>query len=378
MRLENLTIRDFRNYHRAELVFSPRVNLIIGRNAQGKTNLLEAAYMLAIGKSFRASSDKDLPRYGSDAFRLAGRFISGGGVRLDIEYLFGPEGKVIRQNGVPLRRAQDLFGQVKVVLFSPDDLQLLKGGPEQRRSYLDLYLAQTDQRYRYAIYNYHRLLAQRNEGLRRVRDGLADREELAAWNETFVQRAQEVISRRIEALTVLAPLISSYHRKISDGSEEVELAYLLGGRTAAHGGMDLQEHLRRDLKEREREEIARGLSVVGPHRDDLSLTFLSGHNLRLFASQGQQRTAALAMKLAAVDFLSGSSGESPLVLLDDVMSELDTARQEALLRFLTDANQTMITSTNAENFGGFSRNCKSFLIEAGNLAEIRESPPTRN
>ena len=370
MRLERLMLRDFRNYERAEVVFSPQVNVLYGHNAQGKTNLLEAVYLLAIGKSFRTNNDRELARHGTDAFKVSGDFLGAGGVKLFVEYSSTMEGKSVRSNGVPLRRATELFGQVYVVLFSPDDLQLLKGGPEHRRAYLDLYLAQTNPPYRHALLSYHRLLAQRNEGLRRLRDGLAGRDELAVWNETLVAKATELARRRIGALEALGPLVSSYHQRLSGGSEQVGLVYLLGGRSPATIQTDLAAHFRTQLAAREREEIARGLTIVGPHRDDLGIGFAAGYDLRSFGSQGQQRTAALAMKLAAVDFLAATTGESPLVLLDDVLSEFDDARKQALLQLLVQAYQTVITATSDKVFGEALRSFKAFRVDRGRLTEM--------
>jgi len=367
--LETLSLRNFRNYEEARVEFSPRVNVFLGRNAQGKTNLLEAVHLLAIGRSFRPAGERELTRHGCDAFRVVGEFVSENGVMSSVEYIAGAEGKSIRQNGVALRRAQDLFGRVNVVLFSPDDLQLLKGGPEYRRAYLDLYLAQTEPKFRHAFHAYHRLLAQRNEGLRRLRDGLATREEFSVWNETFLSRAAEVVAWRLEAVADLAPLISSYHRRLSGGSEEITLSYLLGGRTPASAARDLEAFMRQESIRREREEIARGLTLVGPHRDDLAIGFAFGYDLRCFASQGQQRTAALAMKLAAVDYLAGRTGEPPIVLLDDVLSEFDDGRKRALLHALTETAQTLITSTGGREFGEVLPSFRAFRVESGKVQE---------
>ncbi len=368
MRLERLVLRDFRNFERVEVSFSASVNAFVGANAQGKTNLIEAIYLLAIGRSFRTNDELELVRHGVEDFKVTGDFLGAAGERSTVEFAAGTHGRSVKQNGVPLRRAQDLFGRVRVVLFSPDDLQLLKGGPEYRRSYLDLYLAQTNPQYRYALYNYHRLLAQRNEALRRIRNGLADGDELAVWNETLVKRACEVAGKRISALAVLGPLVTHYHRRLSAGDEEILLLYRIAGRTEASIGTDLAEYFRQELACREREEIGRGLTLVGPHRDDVAIGFSSGHELRSFGSQGQQRTAALAMKLAAVDFLRTNTGENPIILLDDVLSEFDDARKGALLRLIVEANQTMVTATHCREFGEVPR-FRMFRVEQGRLAE---------
>lgn len=368
MRLERLVLRDFRNYEQAEVILSPSLNVFNGQNAQGKTNLIEAVYLLAIGRSFRTGDDQELARHGADAFRVAGDFCSADGVKIHVEYNAGGKGRDIRQNGVPLRRAHDLFGQVRVVLFSPDDLQLIKGGPEQRRAYLDLYLAQTNPQHRYALYNLHRLLSQRNEALRRIRDRLAGHEELAVWNETLIKRAVEVAGKRIAALSVLGPLVSGYHQRLSGKREEITLGYNLGGHMAVAPETDLPAYYREELMRREKEEINRGLTLVGPQRDDIQIGFSTGYELRSFGSQGQQRTAALSMKLAAVDFLRARTGENPIVLLDDVLSEFDDTRKRALLDLLIENVQTLITTANRGEFVAVS-GCRAFLVERGRVRE---------
>ncbi|MCL6561325.1 MAG: DNA replication/repair protein RecF [Firmicutes bacterium] len=367
MYLENLFIRNFRNYKEIKIEFSPQIKILIGKNAQGKTNLLEAIYLLAFGRSFRSPNEHDLIRYGCDGFRVEGNFLSKNGVRSTLEYVFGPAGKSVRQNGVALKRAQDLFGRVNVVLFSPDDLQLLKGGPEHRRSYLDLYLAQTEVRFRQAFYAYQRALFQRNEVLRRIREGEAGREELSVWNETFLTRAREVISWRLRAMHDLVPLIASYHSRLAGGKEEIALSYMFGGKIPVTGEREAEELLGRELARQEKEEILRGLTLCGPHRDDIAIGFLSGHALRSFASQGQQRTATLAMKLAAVDYLTARIGEPPIVLLDDVLSEFDERRKMALFRTLVETVQTLITSTEKRDFGEVLSAARLFRVEAGRV-----------
>ncbi|MGQ9778985.1 MAG: DNA replication/repair protein RecF [Bacillota bacterium] len=371
MYLENLLIRNFRNYQEIKIEFSPYINILIGQNAQGKTNLLEAIYLLAFGRSFRSPNEQDLIRYGCDGFRVEGVFSSQNGVKSTLEYVFGPTGKSVRQNGVALKRAQDLFGRVNVVLFSPDDLQLLKGGPEHRRTYLDLYLAQTEVRFRQAFHAYQRALFQRNEVLRRIREGEAGREELFVWNETFLARAREVISWRLRAMQDLAPLIASYHSRLAGGKEEIVLSYMFGGKIPVAGEREAEDLLSRELVKNEKEEIIRGLTLCGPHRDDIAIGFLAGRALRSFASQGQQRTAALAMKLAAVDYLTARVGEPPIVLLDDVLSEFDEERKTALFRTLLATVQTLITSTEKKDFGGVLSAARLFRVKAGRVEEER-------
>ncbi|NLG84836.1 MAG: DNA replication/repair protein RecF [Firmicutes bacterium] len=372
MQLEKLLIRNFRNYRETKIEFSPYINLLIGQNAQGKTNLLEAIYLLAFGRSFRSNNEQDLIRYGCDGFRVEGVFSSRNGVKSTLEYAFGPAGKAILQNGVALKRAQDLFGRVNVVLFSPDDLQLLKGGPEHRRTYLDLYLAQTEPRFRRAFHSYQRALFQRNELLRRIREKETDREELLVWNETFLARALEVIGWRLQAMRDLAPSIVSYHARLAGGKEEIALSYMFGGKVPLAEEAQAAELLGRELVSREKEEIIRGLTLTGPHRDDIAIGFRAGRALRSFASQGQQRTAALAMKLAAVDYLTDRLGEPPIVLLDDVLSEFDEERKMALFRTLLTTVQTLITSTEKKDFGGVLAAARLFLVEDGQIEEERQ------
>lgn len=368
MRLDTLCLREFRNYRQEEISFAPGVNIFLGRNAQGKTNLLEAVYLLAVGKSFRPAADLEMIRHGSASFKIAGVFRGADGAELVTEYFVSAGEKVIRQNGMPLKRAWDIFGRVGVVLFSPDDLQLLKGGPEYRRAYLDLYLGQTNPQYRHDLYAYQRTMAQRNQVLRRIRDGLAGRGELQVWNESLLDRAIGLIGGRLRALSALAPLATGYHRRLAGGTEQIELIYRLGGRDPVTEEIDLRSRLARELAAREAEEIGRGVTVAGPHRDDLSIRFVTGHDLRSFGSQGQQRTAALAMKLAALDFLRTTGDGQPILLLDDVLSELDDERRRALLSLLAGAGQTLITSADAEEFGPLAREAERYRVDEGRVS----------
>ena len=367
MRLDCMALYDFRNYEHAEVELSPVINVFFGRNAQGKTNLLEAIYLMAIGRSFRTANEREIARYGKDSFRLGGRFLGADGLLLSIEYLYCAEGKSVRANGIILRRANDIFGRVRVVLFSPDDLLLLKGGPEHRRAYIDLYLAQVRPAYRYTLLNLQRLLTQRNEILKRIRDGFADRDQLAVWNETLSRLASEVVKKRLEALATLGPMITKHHHALSAGNEEILLRYRLGGDEVASLHLDLMEYYREQLAKKEREEIARGLTLIGPQRDEIEIGFSSGHGLRTFGSQGQQRTAALAMKLAAVDYLQVNTGEYPILLLDDVLSEFDEVRQSMLLGILLGRSQTIITATGGRDAFARIPSFRSFHVEAGRI-----------
>ncbi|MGE5598562.1 MAG: DNA replication/repair protein RecF [Bacteroidota bacterium] len=367
MRLERLVLRDFRNYEHAEVFFTPTVNVFVGRNAQGKTNLLEAIYLIAMGRSFRASGEDELIRHEKENFHLNGDFLGDQDQRLVIEYGAGSQGRLVRLNGVPLRRAQELFGRVRVVLFSPDDLQMVKGGPEFRRAFLDLQIAQSSPAYRFVLYHYQRLLRQRNEALRRVGEGRTGAAELNVWDEGLIKRGMELTKRRIDALRTLGPLISSYHQRLANGEETIVLRYKLGGRIPAEPGLDIEVYLREEIARRRAEEISRGLTLVGPHRDDIELGFPSGHGVRTFGSQGQQRTAALAMKMAAVDFLRDATAENPIILLDDVLSEFDRTRQRALLDLAMEGSQTIITAAD-EHAVRLHRPHQVFLVEGGKIA----------
>ena len=350
MQITELTLRSYRSYETLHLAFDPGVQIFLGANAQGKTNIIEALYYAAFGRSHRTSSDAELIRVGADGARIALSFrrhdVPGAlsftfarGARRRIEYA----GESLRQ--------RDLVGILPMVLFSPEDLFLVKGAPALRRRYLDAELSQASPAYYGELLRYTRILKQRNAVLKDIRERLAAPDDLLPWDAQLAKSAAYIVTRRTSAVAQLGALSARVQAVLAAG-EELALAYEIAGAGAedfAEDDMTESLHLwyNKMLCEGRARDIARAATGVGPHLDDLVLR-VGGMSLRSYGSQGQQRTGALALKLAELFYLQENVGEAPILLLDDVMSELDADRRRALLDFIRHENiQTFITATDA-------------------------------
>jgi DNA replication and repair protein RecF len=363
--LEKIKLRNFRNYCSAEVVLSPRINVLYGKNGQGKTNFLEAVSFLTLGSSFRTKRDEELPKHEENGFYLKGEFLD------DEESLILEVGTdlnriLVKINGVVYKSKRSLFGRVRTVIFTPEDLQLIKGGPEKRREYLDLYLAQVYPEYRQHYRDYYRALYQRNSLLKRFREGVRDFRELEIWTEQMIAEGSWVIYLRLKAIEEISPWVNRYHQLMSQEQESLSIYYKLAGeRVPLLPVSTVQEKLSTALRRLKNEEILRGYALAGPHRDDLDLHLNQAWEMRVYGSQGQQRTAALAMKLAMVDLIKKTHGVPPLLLLDDVFSEFDNNRKKELLSVLTEGTQTIISTAEERDFSSFRAELKSFRVENG-------------
>ena len=363
MIIESLELKNYRNYRELSLSFDPGTNLLYGDNAQGKTNILEALYYCASAKSHRGSKDKEIIRFGEEEAHvkllLRKRDVP---YRIDM-HLKMNSAKGIAVNGLPIRRASELFGILNVVLFSPEDLNIIKNGPADRRRFMDLELCQLDRSYVHALVSYNRALVQRNRLLKDISFQPELRETLDLWDAQLVNYGSQLIRARREFLTRLNPVIGPIHSGLTGGKEEISVIY--------DSNTDEQEFGSSLTRARE-SDLRQKITSVGPHRDDIGFFVkrtdagdasaavprdLRGMDLRRFGSQGQQRTAALSLKLSEIGLMEQATGESPVLLLDDVLSELDTDRQKQLLKTISRI-QTVITSTGMENLLG-----KDFRID---------------
>lgn len=370
MFLTNLELKNFRNFYSLNLHLSHQVNIFFGQNAQGKTNLLEAIALLCLGKSFRTKKETELIRWGDEACYLRGKFLIGEIPTL-IELGIGINEKKVKINGQVTKNSA-VFGQVPVVIFAPDDLQLIKGGPQNRRDFLDLYLAQVEPHYRFIYYNYYKVLQQRNK---LFKEGHKSHTESEVWDEQLVEKGAKVIKYRLMFVKNVSPFISSAQEEISGKCEELTIQYLgLNNHPLYDDQYDQEEvikdHFRRELKMVKNYEFERKITLVGPHRDDLRLTLGNNMELRSYGSQGQQRTAALALKLGLVQKIKEMRGEYPVLLLDDVMSEFDDLRKKALLKVLISSAQTFLTSTSQRDFPITDRETSFFLVNQGAVTNV--------
>jgi len=370
--LEKLHLKNYRNYELLDAGFSPHFNILVGSNAQGKTNLIEAIYYLATGRAYRLARDSQLIKWETKFFRISGKILNKQG-SLVLDILYGTDsqaGKEIKINGVKINKISGLLGNLTAVLFAPEDLNIIKGPPEERRKLLDNDISQVSPGYFLKTQQYNRILNQRNHLLkklisRRIPDG-----ELEIWSRQLLNISIEIIKKRILVLEKLAPLTRLMQRRLTGGLENLEIKYLLNKQAEIKKSDDIRDMLEEEMEKNIKEERKRGITLWGPHRDDL-LFLLNGNDLKYFGSQGQHRTAVLAVKLAELEFFKSESGEFPVLLLDDVMSELDEYRRELLITTILDKNiQCFITTTDRQFLlpHGTDR-IKEYKIKRGSLFE---------
>ncbi|TWI59590.1 DNA replication/repair protein RecF [Halalkalibacter nanhaiisediminis] len=347
MYLKQLNVRQFRNYKTAELSFDHYVNVFLGENAQGKTNVLEAIYVLALAKSHRTSKDKELIGWGEEFARIQGQFTKNSG-QLEMELILSVKGKKGKVNGLEQKKLSEYVGAANVVMFAPEDLNLVKGSPQVRRRFLDMELGQISRVYLHHLGLYHKVLIQRNHLLKDLQMGKGSSDMLDILTDQLIVLAAEVTSRRFAFVKRLQKWAREIHYEISRGKEELEIRYLPSAEVLEE--MDLskiKDEFYQVYSKKRAREIQRGVTLFGPQRDDLGF-IVNGRDVQTYGSQGQQRTTALAVKLAEIELIYSEIGEYPILLLDDVLSELDDYRQSHLLHTIQNRVQTFVTTTSVE------------------------------
>ncbi|MGZ8514849.1 MAG: DNA replication/repair protein RecF [Candidatus Limnocylindrales bacterium] len=348
--LETISLLDLRGYLSLDVAFAPGPHLIWGPNAAGKTSLLEAMVLLAWGRSHRTTADGELIRWGTDLARVEGR--AGADVIEVAIVRSGASGsagrKRIRVNGLP-RRATGLAGLLRVVVFAPEEMLLIAGSPSLRRAVIDQLAASSSPAYADALATYGRTLQQRNGLLRAIREEGAARDELRFWDGAFLDSGAAIVAERRRLLEVLAGPLAAAHAEIApDEAAVARLTLAYATNAPAQPGETARQALARRLAETADKEVWNGSTLIGPHRDDLVFE-LAGRDLASFASRGQQRTAILALKLAELDVLTELDGRPPLLLLDDVFSELDPERRSHLVRRIAALPQAFVTTTTLDD-----------------------------
>ncbi|HVH64505.1 MAG TPA: DNA replication/repair protein RecF [Candidatus Acidoferrum sp.] len=374
MFLSQVSLFDFRNYAELDLTLERSATVFFGGNAQGKTNLLEAVAVLALTRSPRTQQAADLIRFGQPAARVTCEVQSDAG-RDELEVrithaVAAASPRVSRRftvNGLH-RRSSDMMGALRVVLFWPDDLQLIKGSGEGRRRFLNTLLSQLDAGHARELNRYSHLLEQRNALLRGIREGRQPLDALDYWTANLAESGATIMADRQRRLLEVQPIAAAFHRELSDDRERLELRYRPAGARIGEAPRELVvEQLKAAMREARDEEIARGQTAVGPQRDDVEV-WLEDHEARLFASQGQQRSAVLSLKLAELHYLAEVTGEQPVLLLDDVMSELDPARRERLLAALEPGPQALITAADLNDLPkSILERAAVFRVEQGTI-----------
>ncbi|MDJ0744147.1 MAG: DNA replication/repair protein RecF [Xenococcaceae cyanobacterium MO_167.B27] len=378
MYLKNLHLRSFRNYVDQQVIFNSQKTIIVGNNAQGKSNLLEAVELLATLKSHRTTRDRELVLEGAVAGQIEGIVKRAYGTA-ELTITFRNQGKrTIALNKEPLRRQIEFLGNLNAVQFSSLDLDLVRGAPESRRNWIDGLLVQLEPVYAHILYQYNQVLRQRNALLRAIRkqeqdksseisDIKIDTRQLQLWDAQLAAAGSRVTRRRARVLNRLAPIAQQWHDRISGKTEVLEITYHPNVEWTEDAPEKVQQAFLAKIEERRIAEYHQGKTVVGTHRDEIDFT-IDGTPARYYGSQGQQRTLVLALKLAELKLIEEIIGEPPLLLLDDVLAELDPNRQNQLLETIGDRFQTLITTTHIGSFNqDWLKESQILSVEAGSI-----------
>lgn len=364
MQIKNLSLQNFRNYEDERFAFDGGLNILFGKNAQGKTNCAEAVFYLCTGTSLRIRHDRQLIRIGAPCAKISAdaenRY---GHVRIEADIF--EDKREIRINGSKITKNADLMGHINSVFFSPGELRLIQDGPDERRRFMNMSISQTSPAYYTALLRYNKILDQRN-ALLKNNDVSLILDTLPVWDEQLCRYAAVIVKKRAEFLGKLAPYARELHAFLTDGAEELDISPEKKYR-GEEG--EIAAKLLRQLSGNYEKDMRLGFTTVGPHRDDIDF-FISGKDAKAYASQGQTRTAALAVKLAEVEIFRELSGEYPVLILDDVMSELDLPRRKKLLRRISSV-QTILTCTHAERVL-YGAECKKIRIEGGRIRRDKE------
>ncbi len=362
MFIESVEIEQYRNLDSMKINLSPGVNIFYGDNAQGKTNFLESVYVSSTTRSHRGSKDRELIRFNCNEAHIRLFYHKNDLThRMDV-HLRRSHSKGIAVDGVPVRRTGEIMGNIPVVLFSPEDLAIIKSGPAGRRRFMDMELSQLDPVYLDHLVRYNKVLSERNNLLKQIKIFPALMETIDGWNRQLILSASYLIRKRKEFILQIDKMMKEIHGQLSGGREIIKVEY--------EYNTD-EKDLASALIQRQNKDIESGSTSVGPHRDDVRFT-IDGIDIRRFGSQGQQRTAALSLKLSEIQLIEDRRGDKPVLLLDDVLSELDVQRQKLLLHHIQNI-QTLVTCTGLDEFvGSRIKIDKVFRVIEGNIEEYKE------
>ena len=354
MYINKIDIKNFRNYEKQEIELNPHINIFYGDNAQGKTNILEAIFISGFGKSFRTSKEKEMIKLGEDFLETTVFFQKSdrdGKIRIVIS-----NKKQIEVNGVKIKKLSELIGKINLVIFTPDDIQILKSGPEKRRRFLDMMIGQLRPKYVYILNLYLKTLEQRNNYLKQIKEENKPESMLEIWDEKLAEYAEIICKYRTEFIEKLNNKIKEIHSEVTSNSEEIRIEYLT---ECSNREVYLQI-----LKQRRKLDIIKGYTTKGIHRDDFKC-IINDKEIEIYGSQGQHRTAILSLKLAELYVIYDEIGEYPILLLDDFMSELDEKRRKSFLSYIKDT-QVIITCTDKMELDNLNE-YKLFNVKSGKI-----------
>lgn len=360
MKLESLMIKNFRNYKTLSINFDEKVNVFIGKNAQGKTNLLESIFYCCIGKSFKSCKDKELINWNENDCAI--KIVANKKYRdtqIEIK-LHKTAKKSIQINSLPIRKIGELIGEINIVFFSPQELRLVRESPDERRKFMDIDISQTNKRYFYQLGRYDKILANRNKLLKISKNLDIVKETIDIWDRALINSAKVIAFERKKFVEEILPYAKKAHSYLSGGAENLDMTYKSG--CSVELDDMFEKNFDKLLKKNLEKDFKLGYTTIGVHRDDIDI-FLNDVEVKTFGSQGQQRTVGLALKLAELENMYNINGEYPILLLDDVFSELDLDRQRRLLKFVK-RTQTFITCTDERKIEG-----KLFVIKDGDICK---------
>lgn len=339
MILKSVALSHFRNYSDMYMEFDKCTNILYGDNAQGKTNILEAVYVSGTTRSHKGSKDKELIQFGQEESHIR-TVVERDGLDYQIDmHIKKNKSKGIAINKVPIKKAAELFGILNIVFFSPEDLNIIKNGPSERRRFLDMELCQLDKIYLYHLTKYNKILNQRNKLLKDINFKPELKDTLSVWDMQLIDYGKKIIESRQKFIAELNGIVTNIHRNISGNKEELTIRY----------EPNIEERfLEQELKKNQERDLKFGMTSVGPHRDDMCF-MIHEVDIRKYGSQGQQRSCALSLKLSEIELVKKSIRQTPVLILDDVLSELDSSRQNYLLNSIHDI-QTVITCTGLDEF----------------------------
>ena len=333
MWIKNIKIKNFRNYNQEEINLEKNINIFYGKNAQGKTNIIEAIFLCSLGKSFRAKKDNEMIKLNEENAIVEIEYEKSdrdGKIKIEIG-----NKKNIYLNGIKIKKLSELLGNLNIVIFTPDDIGILKGGPQNRRRFLDIMISQLRPNYMHILNLYLKTIEQRNKYLRQIKEEHKDENLLEIWDEKLAEYAVKIYEYRKEFIEKIIKKINIIHKNITNGEEQIELEYITE--------CDNKEKYLQLLKERRKLDIIKGFTTKGIHRDDFVI-YINKKEIKIFGSQGQNRTAMLSLKLAELQVIYDEIGEYPILLLDDFMSELDRTRRKNFLENI-EGTQVIITGT---------------------------------
>jgi DNA replication and repair protein RecF len=367
--VNSVCIKNYRNYENLSVKLDEKLNIFIGDNGQGKTNFIESIYICAFGKSFRTNKERDLIKIGEDMTFIALKYFKNSR-EMNLDFKIRKDNKKdIKINGVHISKISELIGNLNIIIFSPEDLKLVKNGPAERRKFLDKEIAHINNKYCTNIIEYQKILDHKNKLLKEIKRNKnleIYNDMLDVWDEQLADKGSQIIVKRSEFTTKLNEYSSKIHYNITNGLEKLKIEYSSNMKNDINNYDKIYMEMLKNNKDSRRKDIEKGYTSFGPHRDDLAL-YINDIDIRSYGSQGQQRTAALALKLSEIDIVFEETDEYPVLLLDDVMSELDKGRQNFLLNSLNNV-QTIITTTDIANIDNENiSKSKVFQIKKGKL-----------